>query len=67
MTTGQFWLLVLVLVLVLAVTGLPWLLSRRREERPWNAAQAYLETIDALIRGQRVQALEAPQGRAGGV
>lgn len=59
MTTGQFWLLVLVLLLVLAVTGLPWLLSRRREERPWNAAQAYLETIDALIRGQRVQALEA--------
>jgi lipopolysaccharide biosynthesis regulator YciM len=59
MTTGQFWLLVLVLLLVLAVTGLPWLLSRRREERPWNAAQAYLETIDALIRGQRVQALDA--------
>jgi hypothetical protein len=33
MTTGQFWLLILVLTLVLAATALPWLLSRRREER----------------------------------
>ncbi len=57
MDSGQFWLLVLVLVLVLTAIGLPWLLGRRRSSRPWNATQAYLDTIDALVRGQKNSAV----------
>ena len=59
MTTGQFWLLILVLLLVLAAIGLPWLLSRRRAREPWTATSAYLETIDALVRNQRNAAVRA--------
>ncbi|MCA9755062.1 MAG: tetratricopeptide repeat protein [Candidatus Eisenbacteria bacterium] len=59
MTTGQFWLLILVLLLVLSAIGLPWLLSRRRTREPWSATAAYLETIDALVRGQKNGAVRA--------
>lgn len=59
MTSGQFWLLIFVLLLVLGAIGIPWMLGRRRAREPWNATAAYLETIDALIRSQRNAAVRA--------
>ena len=59
MTTPQFWLLVVVLCLIVALVGLPWLAGRRRERESWDPASAYLRAIDALIRGRRMEAMEA--------
>jgi lipopolysaccharide biosynthesis regulator YciM len=57
--TTQLLILVLVLLVVLTVVGLPWYLGRRRESQTWDPTTAYLDAIDALIRGNRNGAVES--------
>jgi lipopolysaccharide biosynthesis regulator YciM len=59
MTAGEFWLLVIILALIVAFVGLPWLAGRRRERETWDPSGAYLQTIDALLRGRKLEAMEA--------
>jgi len=61
MSSAEFWMLALVIVLTLVVVGLPWFLTRRRQSGPWDATEEYLAAIDALIRGNKQGALEALQ------
>jgi lipopolysaccharide biosynthesis regulator YciM len=59
MTAGEFWLLVIILALIVAFVGLPWLAGRRRERESWDPSGNYLQAIDALLRGRKLQAMEA--------
>jgi lipopolysaccharide assembly protein B len=57
MNLGQFLLLVVLLAAILAFIGVPWWMSRRRETQKWDPSRAYLDALDALIRGDRPAAV----------
>lgn len=57
MNLGQFLLLIVILGTILAFIGVPWWMSRRRETPAYEPARAYLDAIDALIRGDRPGAI----------
>ena len=59
MTAPQFWLLVIILALIVAFVGLPWLAGRRKERELWDPGAVYLRAIDSLLRGRRMEAMEA--------
>lgn len=59
MSATQIMLLIGVLVALLVVVATPWLLAQRRRQDAWSTEDAYLDTIDALIRGDRPAAAES--------